>query len=98
MGNAITPETRALWLFLRNLGDWLTAAQIAHHWRPTFTVGEVDNHMRALLHGRFVAQRPAEGDALWAYAVTADCLPLPGHERAAPTTTTNLTEGANHAD
>jgi hypothetical protein len=81
MGNAITADVRALWLFLVKDGGWWTARQLTHHWRPTFAEYEVSDALEALAKGRFLERRlpgtphttqPAE------FGFTSSCAPLPG--------------------
>lgn len=77
MGNALDTSARHLWLMVRNDGGWWTVSQLAHYWRPTFTKGEVHDYLEALRKGGFLARKAAPGP-VWAYAVTAECKPLPG--------------------
>ena len=76
MGNAITSDARVLWLMLRNSGLTWTASQLTHHWRPTFSVGEVQAMLDALHAGHFVAINDKERTPT--YFVNHECLPLPG--------------------
>lgn len=81
MGNAITADVRALWLFLVKDGNWWTVKQLTHHWRPTFAEFEVSDALEALVKGQFLERRqprhplttqPAE------FGFTSSCALLPG--------------------
>ncbi|HQR97608.1 MULTISPECIES: hypothetical protein [unclassified Polaromonas] len=78
MGNAITQDTRALWLMLVRDGGWWTAAMLTHHWRPTFAPHEVQQAVDALEAGGFLASRD-QGDKAHTriYAFTSECKTLP---------------------
>lgn len=78
MGNAITVDARALWVFIRNSGGWWSVSMLTHHWRPTFADHEVEAHMGALVRGRFLVERMQLGTVQ--FCVTSDCLHLPGTE------------------
>jgi hypothetical protein len=75
MGNAITQDTRALWLMLLRDGGWWTVAMLTHHWRPTFQPYEVQQAVDALEAGGFLASRDQAGTRI--YAITTDCKSLP---------------------
>lgn len=78
MGNAITQDTRALWLMLRTDGGWWTVAMLTHHWRPTFQPYEVQQAMDALEAGGFVESRDQASNLT--YGVTSSCRELPDFE------------------
>ena len=82
MGNAITLDSRALWLSLHAHGGWWTAARLTRHWAPTFQEREVAEHLWALHRGGFVARRevPEGRLRITAYAFTDLCRALPGHD------------------
>lgn len=75
MGNAITQETRYLWLMLKKDGGWWTVAMLKHHWRPTFAPYEVQQAVDALEAGGFLESREQVGARI--YAFTSDCKSLP---------------------
>ncbi|MBI2770019.1 MAG: hypothetical protein HYX47_10375 [Burkholderiales bacterium] len=80
MGNAITPDSRALWLMLARNGNWWTVKTLVHHWRPTFTAVELDDLLRPLVgHGYVMVRDKSAAEPT--YAVTSDCFALPGYER-----------------
>jgi hypothetical protein len=80
MGNAITLDSRALWLTLRDHGGWWSAHHLAEHWSPTFHEREISEHLRALHAGGFVAQShiTVYRTQVPTYAVTDLCRALPG--------------------
>lgn len=78
MGNAITPECRAVWLMLARQKGWWTVKSIVHHFRPTFAEFEVQEIIKALLPGRYVIGREMMPLQELSYAVTSECMPLPG--------------------
>lgn len=75
MGNAITQDTRALWLMLMKDGGWWTVAMLTHHWRPTFEPYEVQQAVDALESGGFLDSRDQAGKRI--YGFTSDCKRLP---------------------
>lgn len=75
MGNAITQDTRALWLMLKRDGGWWTVSMLTHHWRPTFAPHEVQQAVDALEAGGFLDSRTQLGSRL--YAFTSGCNELP---------------------
>lgn len=75
MGNAITQDTRALWLMLMHDGGWWTVAMLTHHWRPTFQPYEVQQAVDALEAGGFLDSREQAGTRIYGY--TSDCKALP---------------------
>ncbi|MDP3165150.1 MAG: hypothetical protein Q8N06_06805 [Hydrogenophaga sp.] len=75
MGNAITQDTRALWLMLQRDGGWWTVAMLTHHWRPTFQPYEVQQAVDALEAGGFLDSRDQAGTRI--YAFTSSCKSLP---------------------
>lgn len=75
MGNAITQDTRALWLMLVRDGGWWTVALLTHHWRPTFQPYEVQQAVDALEAGGFLDSRDQAGERI--YGFTSDCKALP---------------------
>ena len=86
MGNAINQDARAIWLSLVNDCNWWSASALAHHWRPTYALHEVENFLQALAAGGFVAKRKQLSTTQ--YAFTSDCQHLPGGLDA-PTLSTN---------
>lgn len=76
MGNAITQDARAIWLMLVSDGSWWSANSLTHHWRPTFALHEVQDHLNALNNGGFITNRAQFGTAQFAF--TSDCQQLPG--------------------
>lgn len=78
MGNAITQETRYLWLMLVKDGGWWTASMLTRHWSPTFAPHEVQQAVDALEAGGFLASRDM-GDKAHTriYGFTSDCKRLP---------------------
>lgn len=77
MGNAITQESRALWLAMRNQGGWWTAKALLHFWQPTFALFEIEELLKALHAGLYIEARPMTPGE-WSYCVTSDCNALPG--------------------
>lgn len=87
MGNAITQDTRAIWLMLQRDGGWWTVAMLTHHWRPTFQPYEVQQAVDALEAGGFLDSRNQGGEdeqdeqdekaSKRIYAFTSDCMLLP---------------------
>ncbi|MFM9902165.1 MAG: hypothetical protein ACKVOT_14230 [Polaromonas sp.] len=75
MGNAITSDVRALWLFLRSDGGWWTVSMLTHHWRPTFALFEVQAAIDALEAGGFIDSKPQLNSR--SYCFTSDCKSLP---------------------
>ena len=75
MGNAITQDTRYLWLMLVNDGGWWTASMLTRHWHPTFAPHEVQQALDALEAGGFLDSREQTGARN--YAFTSDCKRLP---------------------
>lgn len=78
MGNAITQDTRAMWLMLRNDGGWWTVNMLTHYWRPTFALHEVQQAVDALEAGGFLGSRDQAGTRI--YCVTSGCKALPDTE------------------
>ncbi len=76
-GNAITQDSRALWLMLRNDGGWWTVNQLVHHWRPTYQAWELEELLSALQGAGFLERR-SQGPGHLTWGVTSACLPLPG--------------------
>ena len=81
MGNAITQESRALWLMMRRDGGWWTVRNLVHHWHPTFPEWEVKQLLQGLLAGGFLMQREIAPGQI-GYAFTSECKALPGTEAA----------------
>lgn len=83
MGNAITAEARAIWLFLVKDGGWWTVKQLTHHWRPTFAEFEVNDALEALAKGGFLERRQPHGayatHSAFEFGFTSSCAELPGH-------------------
>lgn len=75
MGNAITYDTRHLWLMLRRDGGWWTAKMLTAHWSPTFAPHEVQQALDALEAGGFLNSRDQQGERI--YAFTSGCKLLP---------------------
>lgn len=75
MDNAITQDTRALWLMLQGDGGWWTVAMLTHHWKPTFAPYEVQQAVDALEAGGYLDSRDQAGTRI--YAVTTSCSALP---------------------
>lgn len=75
MGNAITQDTRALWLMLVRDGGWWTVNMLTHHWRPTFAPHEVQQAVDALEAGGFLSSQDQNGKRV--YGFTSDCQSLP---------------------
>lgn len=75
MDNAITQDTRALWLMLQGDGGWWTVAMLTHHWKPTFAPYEVQQAVDALEAGGYLDSRDQAGTRI--YAVTSGCNALP---------------------
>ena len=75
MGNAITQDTRALWLMLQADGGWWTVAMLTHHWKPTFAPYEVQQAVDALEAGGHLDSRDQAGTRI--YGVTSGCQALP---------------------
>ena len=80
MGNAITPECRAVWLTLARLGGWWTVKTIVRHFRPTFAEFEVIDIVQALQPGGYLVGRAMVPGGQLSYAVTSECNPLPGRD------------------
>ena len=81
MGNAITQDTKYLWIMLRKDGGWWTAKMLTRHWHPTFAPHEVQEALDALEAGGFLASRDQLTQTPQ-YAFTSDCLVLPGTDDA----------------
>ncbi len=81
-GNAITIESRALWLMLQRQRGWWTVRMLVKHWEPTFSEFEMLAVLQALHHGGFVMRQDGLTGQQW--AVTDDCLALPGILREQP--------------
>lgn len=84
MGNAITQETRYLWLLLMKDGGWWSTKMLTRHWHPTFAPHEVQQAVDALEAGGFLVSRDQEGEndqdqkvSTRIYAFTSDCMLLP---------------------
>lgn len=77
MGNAITQDRRAVWLMLARDGGWWTVKALLHHWKPTFAQWELQEALDGLLPGGYVTRREMTPGQV-SYAVTSDCVPLPG--------------------
>ena len=75
MGNAITQDTRALWLTLQADGGWWTVTMLTHHWRPTYQPYEVQQAVDALEAGGHLDSRDQAGTRI--YGVTSGCKVLP---------------------
>lgn len=75
MANALTQDCRALWLSMARDASWWSVTRLTQHWRPTFSLAEVEEHLATLHKGQFVERSPCGTTC----AVTARCLPLPGH-------------------
>lgn len=80
VGNAITQDSRALWLGLRRQGGWWTAPGLVRHWSPTFALWEVQQMLDGLVAGGFVMCRDDAKPGETSYAFTSECKPLPGAE------------------
>jgi hypothetical protein len=80
MGNAITQESRMVWLAMRNQGGWWSVKALLHFWAPTFAQFEIENMVKGLKAGGYITSRKMNPDEI-SYAVTSDCLPLPGEEQ-----------------
>jgi hypothetical protein len=80
MGNAITQESRAVWLAMRNQGGWWSVKALLHFWQPTFAQFEIEELVKGLKAGRYVMAREVNPGEI-SYAVTSDCLVLPGEEQ-----------------
>lgn len=78
MGNAITPDSRALWLMLARQGGWWTVKNIVHFFRPTFAEFEAREIVKGLLPGGYLMAREMVPGQEPSYAVTSECNPLPG--------------------
>ncbi len=75
----INTDTVYLWRHLRDTGQWWSAHEIYQHWRPTFTLHEIQQQLLSMLNlgaiqRRIHLERPGE----IVYAVTDSCTPLPG--------------------
>ncbi len=75
MGNAITQETRYLWLMMMRDGGWWSVTLLTRHWSPTFAPHEVQQAVDALEAGGFLDSRDQAGTRV--YAFTSDCKSLP---------------------
>lgn len=75
MGNAITQDTRAIWLTLRDTGSWWTVQAMTSHWAPSYAPFEVRDALEALRMGGFSESR--EGFPDTQYCFTSSCKPLP---------------------
>jgi hypothetical protein len=78
MGNAITQESRAVWLALRRHGGWWTVKAITHHFRPTFAEFEVQEIVDGLVPGGYLTARRMSPHQSFSYCFTSECRPLPG--------------------
>lgn len=81
MGNAITPDARALWLMLARQGGWWTVKNITQFWTPTFVDYEVEDLLQTLVPGGYVMSRQVNPGQV-SFAVTSECNPLPGIQYA----------------
>lgn len=80
VGNAINQDSRALWLSMRSSGGWWTVRSLTNHWHPTFPQWEVEELLRGLVAGSYVMARDDVNPGTRSYAVTSECLSLPGTE------------------
>lgn len=76
MGNAITQDTRAIWLTLRDTGSWWSVKAMTSRWSPSYSPYEVQDALEALRAAGFAERRSWENrDA--EYCFTSSCKPLP---------------------
>lgn len=75
MDNALTQDTRALWLMLRSDGGWWSIKMLTRHWHPTFAPHEVQQAVDALEAGGYLDSRDQAGARI--YCVTSGCKALP---------------------
>lgn len=73
-------DTRMVWMSLRSEARAMTAGELVRYWYPTFSPAEVDDALRRLRAGKYVA---AFGRAEDHFYVSDDCVPLPGFDAAA---------------
>jgi hypothetical protein len=69
-GNALDMSSRALWLSM-GPSTWWTPVELAHHWRPTFAVPEVQRHLAALARAGFLTERPTARGAQYCRDLTS---------------------------
>lgn len=81
IGNAITQDSRALWLGMRSQGGWWTVKSLVLFWSPTFAEYEVIELLTGLIAGGYVASREMTRGQV-SYAVTSACAALPGLQPA----------------
>ncbi|WP_306553418.1 hypothetical protein [Acidovorax sp.] len=83
MAKGITVDCAALWAFIRKDGGWWSVLRLTRHWAPTYSLGEVEEILATLHKGDFLECQTLHR-AGTVYAVTSNCLPLPGASTSAP--------------
>lgn len=87
MAKGLTLDSAALWAFIKKDGGWWSVLRLTSHWSPTYSLGEVEEHLATLHKGGFLECQTLHR-AGTVYAVTSVCLDLPGAQRAASGATT----------